>query len=277
MARFVADLIDLRLYRTQVAVDLAALFMNPPIVGMLETIVHVALDPPDLDDCVVGLTHAIANPQCELKTLTQLRNRHVLHARIDRDLEVLRLRLTVGGQANLIAARDGGRSVIAGCPENTSFEIRVARIPEVPTEAMGSGQFRRLTSATASEEPEPSLWFRTILLLAFVCPDHLSVRVEEFHREFFRIFGEVVVHLHAVIHAAHRIYRLEEMHVGAGHLLVELAQRGHVEHHPERTSVGRDHEVVLFNDQIRHLGNRQVERQGLPVGAVVPRHIHRTL
>ena len=53
----------------------------------------------------------------------------------------------------------------------------------------------------------------------------------------------------------------------------ELPQRRHVVEDPEAAAVRRDGEIVAVDDQIADRGVRQVQRQRLPVVAVVERDV----
>ena len=119
--------------------------------------------------------------------------------------------------------------------------------------------------------------FRVFLVPSLIGLDDVPVGVEELHLEVVGIFREVIEHLHASVDAAHRVDGIEQVQLRAGDLFVELTQRRHVEHHPERAAVCRDHQVVVLYDEIGHLYSRQVEREGLPIGTVIPRHVHRAL
>src|SRR5207247_3405528 len=52
-----------------------------------------------------------------------------------------------------------------------------------------------------------------------------------------------------------------------------LPQRRHVVENPERAAVGGDHHVVAVHVDVAHGGDRQAQRQRLPVVPVVERHV----
>ena len=67
------------------------------------------------------------------------------------------------------------------------------------------------------------------------------------------------------------------MHGRGRHSAVHLAQRADVIQDVKRTAMRGNNEIVLFNDEIRNLCIRQIQRQRLPNRAIVKRHIDSVL
>src|SRR5260370_18011629 len=69
---------------------------------------------------------------------------------------------------------------------------------------------------------------------------------------------------------------LEEISGVRGNLIslgCELAQRSHLVHHPESSSVGCDIKIIAVHDNVAHRGHGHVVLERLPLAAVVERDV----
>ena len=53
-----------------------------------------------------------------------------------------------------------------------------------------------------------------------------------------------------------------------------LPQRRDIIENPERASMGRNHQIVVLDDQIVHRRRRQIQLKRLPLRPIVERHVH---
>ena len=67
--------------------------------------------------------------------------------------------------------------------------------------------------------------------------------------------------------------RLIKRHVGLRELRIHLTQRRQVIEHPEGATMRRDHEIIIFHDQVVDRRSRQIQLQRLPMRAVVKGNI----
>ena len=159
-------------------------------------------------------------------------------------------------------------------------KIGRARIAHVPREPLQARRHRRMRLRRTPRSLIVVAARRRLALgvgrRAGESADHLSLRVEELHRDLLRRLLEVVVDRDRAIEAAQRVLGLVEMEV-ARRLEPALAQRRDVVHHVEAAPVRRDHQVALLHRDVVHRRVRQILPQRLPLRAVVERHVDAVL
>ena len=76
--------------------------------------------------------------------------------------------------------------------------------------------------------------------------------------------GNLVRILHAISDG-----RGVEVNLLLGDVVGELTHRGQVVENPKGPAVGRDHQIVVFDDQVVNGGAREIQLQRAPIGTIV--------
>ena len=135
------------------------------------------------------------------------------------------------------------------------------------------GGSSRASSSTASSTASAS---GLIVGRAGEGADHLAFGIEDVDGDLVGGLGQVIVDAR-LADVALGFGRLKEVHVLGDQRRLQLAQRSDVVEHVERAAVGGDHHVVAFDHDIGDLRIGQIEREGLPLRAIVEGNVDAVL
>src|SRR5215472_14749 len=237
----------------------------------------------DGDHDLVGFAGAIADLHGELELLGEVGDGDGVDARVLLDVHALGESLAVDGEAHGVGAGNSHRTAASAAPEDHALEALrswVAEIPGVVVDACFAWHGRRRTASAeaaffvagviggaASAAPTASAAI-VVGGAAGIGSDHLAFGVEDVDLQFVGGLLEEIRDA-ALADVALGDAGLEEVLVGTDDRGRELAQRRDVVKDVEGAAVGGDHEVAAFDDEIGDLRIGQVQREGLPLRAVV--------